>query len=1240
MMRRKILRTVSLIGIIALLITMFIPMSFSAPVDFRQQGDATSTSVTLEWNAPEGVIGYSLVYYANGIENPANYSEDVYISGFGISLDSSTTSYVFEGLSPFTNYKFRLYPYFDASEGPFYDQNVSTPAANPWQLGLSVKERADDTITVNWVGTDVTPETISYYKISCAETAWNQQVTEAVDVQSCVYEQVIPDLDAATLYTLSVSAYDQADQIIGSAYTINASTYDIQPIEPDVTFVFDTEGATNNILAGSGTSMQYSIDGGSTWINCGTNTDLNEQFDDINASGDVRVRIADNGTNIQAGEVRRFDIRSAPAISCADSTADKLVGITGATTLEARKETAPDTWSAWTQLVVVNNESTTLEIDDGQAIQIRDKAVDNTETPAGMKTEITAQAEPSAPTFTAADATTNKLIGLPVRNDLEYSIDAGTTWHDIGIVEANGVSASLSQINTSDSVEVRIKASYPTPAGQITTVVAEEEAAAPVGSILNKGTLPGKTKIISVDDTMEYSVDGTSYTSVGAGQTSVDNITADAEQSIYVRYKTNGTHPPSVALVIEVTLNDINEAAAPSAPALAKGTNAGTTKLTNIDTTMEYKINSGEYTTVSGTEVDNLAVDAGTHIFVRVKETSAQPASLAKDITVGLSDIKEAAAPAVTFSFSGVNANKLMNSTTAMEYSINGGSDWILCSANTDLTGANITAENDIRVRVKETVTQPSSNITIINITSGPVAPTFTSADSKEDILKGLPVGATNLQGRVGTGAWISLTVSSSGKSTSLSFVAGNIIGVRVKANETVLPGAIATCTAADSEADGGGGGGSGGGGSGTATEETAPAALEDTKGIVVSTESQNKIVGATVSLKADDSGHVNITQEQLKDILSKIEDIAKQKDTVSAPEIGVVEARLTINAELVGSSNNMSINIPKEIVEASNKNTIEKMEIINPIANLIIPTQVLNNANADSYTVGTKIVDTVKDLTPEQKANVGDNPVYDFSITAVTKDGNVNISTFSSAVEVELPYKLKANENPNKITVYFLNDKGELENVQGTYDSVTGTVHFTTKHFSKYIIKLNDVSFSDLENVSWAKACIESMAAKEIVKGMKDDKFEPNGLITRAQFAALLVRVLKLEDDNAESTFADVYQGAWYYSVVALAAKHELIKGYEDGTFRPENTITRQDMAVMIERAIKAKTQSNALKDGFKYLAFSDSTQIMDYAKNSVGFVVKYGIIKGKDGNRFDPQSNATRAEAAKVISGVYSLK
>ena len=149
------------------------------------------------------------------------------------------------------------------------------------------------------------------------------------------------------------------------------------------------------------------------------------------------------------------------------------------------------------------------------------------------------------------------------------------------------------------------------------------------------------------------------------------------------------------------------------------------------------------------------------------------------------------------------------------------------------------------------------------------------------------------------------------------------------------------------------------------------------------------------------------------------------------------------------------------------------------------------------------------------------------------------------------------------------------------------------------------------------------------IVSGVTATTFEPDRSITRAEFATLVAKALKLEGGEAE--FADVAESDWFASFVGAAAKAGIIVG-SDGNFRPNDTITRQEMAVIIVKAYEYLEKSAEEAE----LTFSDNGEIADWAKTYVAKAVGAGLISGMGDNMFAPDASATRAQAASVISRI----
>ncbi|MBU5670701.1 S-layer homology domain-containing protein [Paenibacillus brevis] len=176
--------------------------------------------------------------------------------------------------------------------------------------------------------------------------------------------------------------------------------------------------------------------------------------------------------------------------------------------------------------------------------------------------------------------------------------------------------------------------------------------------------------------------------------------------------------------------------------------------------------------------------------------------------------------------------------------------------------------------------------------------------------------------------------------------------------------------------------------------------------------------------------------------------------------------------------------------------------------------------------------------------------------------------------------------------------------------------------------------SFEDVSDNHWAKAVIARMAAKHVINGIDDTRFEPQRALTRGEFAAMLVRSLGMtpaSGGNAATRFVDVPQEAWYAAAVEAAAQAGLITGRSGNEYAPESTLTRQEMAIMLVRAYEMKAGRQLLVPTES--EFDDADQIDAWAKDAVAAASAAGLLHGRGGGQFAAQERLTRAESVQVL-------
>ena len=171
---------------------------------------------------------------------------------------------------------------------------------------------------------------------------------------------------------------------------------------------------------------------------------------------------------------------------------------------------------------------------------------------------------------------------------------------------------------------------------------------------------------------------------------------------------------------------------------------------------------------------------------------------------------------------------------------------------------------------------------------------------------------------------------------------------------------------------------------------------------------------------------------------------------------------------------------------------------------------------------------------------------------------------------------------------------------------------------------------FDDLSEYAWAEESINILAANNIINGKSDKTFAPGDFVTREEFAKLIAASFRMTGADATVSFADINENDWFYPYVAALYRAGIIKGVNDNEYGVGQYITREDMAVILVRAAKAKETTI---EKISNTNFADMNDVSKYANESVQILADAGIVNGVGEGKFLPKKNLTRAETAKVI-------
>ncbi|MEK3703902.1 S8 family serine peptidase [Paenibacillus sp. FSL R7-0198] len=260
----------------------------------------------------------------------------------------------------------------------------------------------------------------------------------------------------------------------------------------------------------------------------------------------------------------------------------------------------------------------------------------------------------------------------------------------------------------------------------------------------------------------------------------------------------------------------------------------------------------------------------------------------------------------------------------------------------------------------------------------------------------------------------------------------------------------------------------------------------------------------------------------------------------------------------------------------------------------------------------------------------------YEVELYLQVSSEKLSLSSLPEDVTLTLHYSRELNSD--LIGMYHEHlSADQWDYVGGIVDEEKGTVTSQLSDLGTYALFAYDKSFEDVAPTHWASEAIKSLSAKHMLTGKTETAFDPQGETTRAEFAALIVRTLGLEVKGNDVPFGDVSKDAWYADSVAAAYQAGLVQGMTNDKFAPTQTISREEMAVLMMRAYEYQSQSNDTKSAVA--DYTDEANIASWAKEAVAKASDLGVMKGSTDGKFKPQNSATRAETAQTVHNLLTL-
>ncbi|MGM0841757.1 MAG: S-layer homology domain-containing protein [Bacillota bacterium] len=377
-------------------------------------------------------------------------------------------------------------------------------------------------------------------------------------------------------------------------------------------------------------------------------------------------------------------------------------------------------------------------------------------------------------------------------------------------------------------------------------------------------------------------------------------------------------------------------------------------------------------------------------------------------------------------------------------------------------------------------------------------------------------------------------------------------------------------------------------------------------------TEPENGILTIKLDPSMIDSGVQSLDSEKVVQLVEKY-----------SGEIDKVTFELSTNAH--------TIQVPHEVLQVikdNNENTV--IEVKTAFGTYMLPINELDVQNV----VSAKIV--VKKVT---EANVGNlkvvSPIVEFNVVVNDGEKEIELSHFDQYVKRVLMTNQEVD--PSKAVAVMVDEDGTIRAVPTLFDGNNAMIMSQTN--SRYAIVQMDKTFKDVNNrVNWAEEYIETLASKHIIYGKTAELYDPDADMTRGEFAALISRSLGLVADAPYAgQFKDVSGNEAVNKDGELVAAWEagIIKGKEDGTFKPYDKISRAEAAIMIARAIDFVGYDEADLDTEKGSdQYKDSKYMSTEAQMALDLATQAGIMNGMTGGVFKPNDYTKRDQMAKIIA------
>ncbi|MFS0855008.1 glycosyl hydrolase 53 family protein [Paenibacillus taichungensis] len=391
--------------------------------------------------------------------------------------------------------------------------------------------------------------------------------------------------------------------------------------------------------------------------------------------------------------------------------------------------------------------------------------------------------------------------------------------------------------------------------------------------------------------------------------------------------------------------------------------------------------------------------------------------------------------------------------------------------------------------------------------------------------------------------------------------------------------------------------------------------------------ESSNPEESGSITFKGTSTGAgTYVIQPEMKQLSQMIDGM------------GAGSKKLTLIADVPKDTKAVTFQLnANQLQEWASTQALQSLELIMKQTSVRIPLSVLKDArNEDGGTMDVILAeDSTANLSEAHKKAIGNRNVVSVDLML----NGQPLQWTDRSIEIAMSNVQNSNAEDVVLVIQSLLPNGEMKPVTFTqYDEMTQSLAYKPLQSGRFVITEVQVPLNDLQSYSWAIKEVQNLYGKGIISGMTDTRFSPQAELTRAQFLQMIMKGIGESrlPDTSTSAPMDVKSDQWYSDFVRLGLEMGIVQGRADGSFAANERITREDMAVMLNRAVQVmKQNTSATVDTTpNSTAFNDNADIAEYAKQAVAAMQEQGLLKGMADGSFAPKLHANRAQGAVAVA------